>query len=428
MDDYLFSSVKKASVVLAQSSADERNAALLSIAHSLEKNRKRIKEANEKDIERAVENGEKDALVARLKYTDAKIDQSIKGLEEVRSLPDPVFRVREKREIDTSFILEKVQVPLGVIGMVFEARPDALIQIASLALKSGNGLILKGGREATETNRILTSVIKEATAEFSFSSAWIEALETREDVAHLLKADEWVDLIIPRGSNSFVRYVMENTHIPVLGHSDGLCITYVEKSALIEPAVKILVDAKTNYAAACNATETILLDEEIAPYLLPLLDRAFREKGVKVHADETALPYFTSALPATDGDWDTEYLALECAVKCVKSIEEAVEHIARHSSKHTDAIITTDADKADYFVHKVDSADVFVNCSTRFADGYRFGLGAEVGISTSRLHARGPVGLDGLMTTKWILRGHGETVGEYSGPDALHSFHFKELL
>lgn len=428
MDDYLFSSVKKASVVLAQSSADERNAALLSIAHALEKNRERIKEANEKDIEAAVEKGEKDALVARLKYTDAKIDQSIKGLEEVRSLPDPVFRVREKREIDTSFILEKVQVPLGVIGMVFEARPDALIQIASLALKSGNGLILKGGREATETNRILTSVIKEATAEFSFSSGWIEALETREDVARLLKADEWVDLIIPRGSNSFVKYVMENTHIPVLGHSDGLCITYVEKSAYVEPAVKILVDAKTNYAAACNATETILLDEEIAPSLLPLLDRAFREKGVKVHADGTALPYFTSAVPATTDDWDTEYLALECAVKCVKSIEEAVEHIARHSSKHTDAIITTDADKADYFVHKVDSADVFVNCSTRFADGYRFGLGAEVGISTSRLHARGPVGLDGLMTTKWILRGHGETVGEYSGPDAQRSFHFKELL
>ncbi len=427
MDDNFFKSVRGASDILSRSPGAERNAALSSIAEALEKNRDRIKAANERDLAEAERKGEKQSLISRLRYTDGKMAQSIKGLEDVETLPDPVFRIREKREIDKGFVLEKVSVPLGVIGMVFEARPDALIQIASLALKSGNGLILKGGSEARNTNRVLTGVIKDATADFSFGPGWIEELETREDVGELLKADRWVDLIIPRGSNSFVRYVMENTHIPVLGHSDGLCITYAEKSAPLEEAVRILLDAKTDYPAACNATETILVDEELAPSLLPLLDRAFREKGVTVHADGVSLPYFTSALPAVPVDWDTEYLALECAVKCVKSTEEAVEHIREHSSKHTDAIITSDKEKADYFVHNVDSADVFVNCSTRFADGYRFGLGAEVGISTSRLHARGPVGLDGLMTTKWILRGHGETVGEYSGPDSVRSFHFREL-
>lgn len=427
MDLNFFRSVRNAADILSRSAGDERNAALLSIAQAIEKNSDRIKDANERDLAEAAAEGEKQSLISRLKYTEGKMAQSVNGLGEVESLPDPVFRTREKREIDSGFVLEKVAVPLGVIGMVFEARPDALIQIASLALKSGNGLILKGGREARNTNRVLVSIIKEATENFSFGPGWIEELETREDVGELLKADGWVDLIIPRGSNSFVRYVMENTHIPVLGHSDGLCITYAEKSAPPEEAVKILLDAKTDYPAACNTTETILVDEEIVPSLLPLLDRAFSEKGVIVHADSLSLPYFTSAVAAVPDDWDTEYLALECAVKCVKSIEEAVEHIREHSSKHTDAIITSDKDKADYFVRNVDSADVFVNCSTRFADGYRFGLGAEVGISTSRLHARGPVGLDGLMTTKWILRGHGETVGEYSGPSAVRSFHFREL-
>lgn len=427
MDDNFFRSVREAADILSRSAGEERNGALSSIARALEKNMDRIKSANERDLAEAAADGEKPSLISRLRYTDGKMAQSVKGLGEVESLPDPVFRTREKREIDSGFVLEKVAVPLGVIGMVFEARPDALIQIASLALKSGNGLILKGGREARNTNRVLVSIIKEATENYSFGPGWIEELETREDVGELLKAGRWVDLIIPRGSNSFVRYVMENTHIPVLGHSDGLCITYVEKSAPPEEAVKILLDAKTDYPAACNATETILVDEEIVPSLLPLLDRAFAEKGVTVHADSVSLPYFKSAVPAVPDDWDTEYLALECAVKCVKSTEEALEHIREHSSKHTDAIITSDKDKADYFVRNVDSADVFVNCSTRFADGYRFGLGAEVGISTSRLHARGPVGLDGLMTTKWILRGHGETVGEYSGSSVVRSFHFREL-
>ncbi len=426
MDSNLFERVKKASVSLAQSSFDERNSALLAIRDALVKNKDRIDEANKKDLCRAEEKGETSALVARLKYSDSKQQQSLKGLEEVASLPDPIFKVREKREIDSSFVLSKVSVPLGVIAMIFEARPDALIQIASLALKSGNGLILKGGSEAQETNRVLTGIIKEATSSFSFSSDWIESLETRDDVMTLLSADKYVDLVIPRGSGTFVRFVMEHTHIPVLGHAEGLCITYVEKTADIEKSVKILVDAKTQYPAACNATETILVDKEITSSLLPLLSKVFDEKGVVVHADERALPYFKNGVKAIPDDWDREYLDKECAVKVVDSFDEALSHIREHSSHHTDAILTEDKDKAEAFIHSVDSADVFVNCSTRFADGYRFGLGSEVGISTSRIHARGPVGLEGLMTTKWILVGHGETVGEYSGEGA-KSFHFKEL-
>lgn len=426
MDSNLFERVKKASVSLAQTGVDERNSALLAIRDALIKNKDRIDDANKKDLLRAEEKGETSALVARLKYSESKQQQSLKGLEEVVALPDPIFKVREKREIDSSFVLSKVNVPLGVIAMIFEARPDALIQIASLALKSGNGLILKGGSEAQETNRVLTEIIKEATSSFSFSSDWIESLETRDDVMTLLSADKYVDLVIPRGSGTFVRFVMEHTHIPVLGHAEGLCITYVEKTADIEKSVKILVDAKTQYPAACNATETILVDKEIASSLLPLLSQAFEEKGVIVHADERALPYFKNGIKALSDDLNREYLGKECAVKVVDSFDEALSHIREHSSHHTDAILTEDKSKAEEFIHSVDSADVFVNCSTRFADGYRFGLGSEVGISTSRIHARGPVGLEGLMTTKWILVGHGETVGEYSG-DGAKSFHFKEL-
>lgn len=425
MTDELFKKVKDASRFLSQSSLEERNNALFQIADYIGKNRERILKANEEDLKKAGENGESDALLARLKYTEAKIAQSIKGLEEVASLPDPVFKVRERREIDVSFVLEKVAVPLGVIGAVFEARPDAFLQIASLALKSGNGVVLKGGIEAVNTNRVLYEIIREATDNTSFSSSWIGMLETRDDVKELLKASDYVDLIIPRGSKKFVRYVMDNTHIPVLGHADGLCITYVEKSADVKEAVDILIDAKTNYPAACNATETILVDEEIAPALLPLLASSFDEKGVVVHADGKSISYFKNGIPASREDYDTEFLKKECALKVVSSFDEAVDHIEKHSSKHTDAILTSDNLKADEFVRRIDSADVFVNCSTRFADGYRFGLGSEVGISTSRLHARGPVGLDGLMTTKWVLRGHGERVGEYT--EGGKSFHFREL-
>ena len=422
-----FARVRSTASVLSVSEDEERKKALRQIADALEKNRNGIFEQNSVDLENAKDSGIPDSILHRLQFSEEKLGSVTKGLLELADQKDPIGKIREKRELDPGFILEKKTFPIGVIGMIFEARPDALIQIAGLALRSGNGIILKGGREAARSNRILVDVIKEATKDLSFGQDWILGIESHEDVDCLLKAEGYVDLLIPRGSNAFVRHVMENTRIPVIGHADGLCTTYVDRSADPDKAVKVCLDAKAQYPAACNATETFLVNQAIVQDFLPKLAKAFSDNGIKVHADGTAIGYMPESVPATDRDFDTEYLALECAVKVVSSVQEAVEHIQKHGSHHTDAILTNCRENADYFVSKVDSADVFVNCSTRFADGFRFGLGAEVGIATSKLHARGPVGLDGLMTTKWILCGNGQTVAEYSGPDG-KSFHHKELI
>ena len=422
-----FAKVRSAASVLSVSTDDERKKALRLIAEALTSGKNEIFAQNAVDMENAKAAGIPDAILHRLLFSEDKLRSVTKGLLELADQKDPIGKVREKRELDPGFILEKRTFPIGVIGMIFEARPDALVQIAGLALRSGNGIILKGGREAAKSNRMLVKVIKEATKDLSFGSDWILGIESHEDVDCLLKAEGYVDLLIPRGSNAFVRHVMDNTRIPVIGHADGLCATYVDKSADLDKAVKVCLDAKVQYPAACNATETFLVNQDIVSEFLPKLAKVFSDNGIKVHADKKAIAFMPEAVPATDRDFDTEYLALECAVKVVSSVREAVEHIQKHGSHHTDAILTNCRENADYFVAKVDSADVFVNCSTRFADGFRFGLGAEVGIATSKLHARGPVGLDGLMTTKWILCGDGQTVAEYSGPDG-KSFHHKELI
>ena len=422
-----FARTRQASFLLATSPDSERKAALQAVSKALEANRQTIFARNAEDLEKAKQAGITEAVLHRLAFTDEKLSSVRKGLSELAALTDPIGRTREKRELDPGFVLEKKTFPIGVIGMIFEARPDALVQIAGLALRSGNAVILKGGREAERTNRILVKVISEATSSFSFGSDWILGIESHEDVDVLLKAEGYVDLLIPRGSNAFVRHVMDSTRIPVMGHADGRCTTYVDKSADLDKAVTICTDAKIQYPAACNATETFLVHKDIAPVFLPMLNKSLMSHNVKIHADSSALPFMQGAVAATKKDFDTEYLALDCAVKTVSSVQEAIDHIQAHGSHHTDAIITEDKDAADLFVTKVDSADVFVNCSTRFADGFRFGLGAEVGISTSKLHARGPVGLDGLMTTKWILRGDGQTVAEYSGKDG-KSFHHRELM
>lgn len=424
MEEY-FGLVKNASRLLARSSYEERRRAILNIYDTLNLNRDLIKKENDKDLDNAKK--EDSALANRLLFSEEKIDSCLKGLLTIASLPDPIGKTREKREIDDNFILEKRTFPLGVIGMVFEARPDALVQIAALALMSGNGIILKGGKEAKYSNILLYNLIKEATSSLSFSQNWIYLLETREDVLKLLKAEEYVDLIIPRGSSSFVRFVMDNTRIPVMGHSEGLCTTYVDEEIENDGALRIVIDGKTNYPEACNSTETILVNKKIASHFLPLLSRAFEEKNVIVHCDEYSLPYFPYGILSNEEDYYKEYLRKECAIKVVSCVEEAVEHILKHGSGHTDAIVTNNKKNADFFIQNVDSADVFVNCSTRFADGFRFGLGAEVGISTSRLHARGPVGLDGLMTTKWILCGNGECVSDYS-KNGSRTFKYKELV
>ena len=423
----LFGEVRRASSLLAVSSLSERRAALASISRLLDEEKALIKEENDKDLENAEKEGISSSILHRLVFSDEKLRSVKKGYQDLCGLNDPIGKIREKRELDPEFVLEKKTFPIGVIGMIFEARPDALLQIAGLSLLSGNGLILKGGKEASNTNKILVDIIKRATSSFSFGSSWILGIESREDVQVLLKAEKYVDLLIPRGSNKFVRYCMDNTRIPVMGHSDGICHTFVDKSAVFDKAVKVCVDAKVQYSAACNATETFLVHREILPSFLPLLEKVFVENNVKIHADAQSIKYLETAIPMVSGDEKNEYLDKECNIIAVEDVKEAVEHINAYGSHHTDAILTESEENASYFVAFVDSADVFVNCSTRFADGYRFGLGAEVGISTSKLHARGPVGLDGLMTTKWILKGQGETVGEYSGADG-KEFHHRELI
>ena len=411
---------------LATSSDAIRRNALILVAKALEENKEYLFAENRKDLEKAKERGISDAIYHRLIFSEEKLSSVVKGLNDLSLLPDPIGRIREKRELDDNFVLEKVAFPLGVIGMIFEARPDALVQIAGLALRSGNGVILKGGKEAQCSNRALIEVIKKATENTEISDGWILGIESHADVDTLLKAEGDVDLLIPRGSNAFVKHVMDNTSIPVMGHADGICSIYVDESADIDLAVKVVADSKIQYPAACNAVETILVNECIYKEFLPKLKASFDKNGVVVHGDEKAASVI-DVIAATESDYHTEYLSLECVVKVVSSIDEAIAHISSHGSHHTDAIITRDKASEAQFFQEVDSADVFSNCSTRFADGFRFGLGAEVGISTSKLHARGPVGLDGLTTTKWLLRGNGETVAEYSGKNG-KSFKHRELI
>ena len=422
-----FALVRKSASVLAVSSDKERQFYLKEIAKALNTSKAEIFVENQKDISEAKKAGIPEAILHRLLFSEDKLASVTKGLTELADIKDPIGKTREKRELDPGFILEKRTFPIGVIGMIFEARPDALVQIAGLALRSGNGIILKGGKEAKNTNRILVKLIKDATESSTFRSSWILGIESHEDVDCLLKAEGYVDLLIPRGSNAFVRHVMDSTRIPVMGHADGICATFVDESADQDKAVNICVDAKIQYPAACNATETFLIHSKIARQFLPKLNDALTKNNVRIHADERSIRFMKDAISATEADFHTEYLGLECAVKTVDSVQDAVEHIQSHGSHHTDAIITQNVDNAKFFTAYVDSADVFVNCSTRFADGFRFGLGAEVGISTSKLHARGPVGLDGLMTTKWILTGDGQTVAEYSGKDG-KQFHHRELI
>ena len=399
--------LRKGAGRLSSSSDKERQDALLAVASALDSSREIIRKANEEDLKAAEERGIQPALLKRLAFTDEKIDSSIQGLRELCQLPDPIGRTLEKRELDPGFVLERVSFPIGVIAMIFEARPDALVQIAGLSLRSGNAVVLKGGSEARNTNRALVSIISAAAG-----SDWILGVESHEDVNTLLGMDKYIDLVIPRGSNAFVH---------------GICSVYIDASADVDMALTIAVDSKIQYPAACNAAETFLVHKDIAPEFLPKLASRFSELGVKVHADENAIVYMPEAQKAVPSDFDTEFLSLECAVKVVSSIDEAIEHIAEHSSHHTDAIVTGSEESKRRFFQSVDSADVFCNCSTRFADGFRFGLGAEVGISTGKIHARGPVGLSGLMTSKWLLTGHGETVAEYSGKNG-KQFHHKELI
>ncbi|NLB90459.1 MAG: glutamate-5-semialdehyde dehydrogenase, partial [Clostridiales bacterium] len=342
-------------------------------------------------------------------------------IDELMALPDPIGQIQLGRELTEGLKLYQISCPIGVIGVIFESRPDALVQIATLCLKSGNGVLLKGGKEALHTNRALYDAIVLGGERAGLPAGWIGLIETRDEVKEMLACDEDIDLIIPRGSNAFVKYIMENSMIPVIGHADGLCHIYIDKQANVDLAVKVVVDAKTQAVAVCNAVETLLIHQNIADQALPQIAKALEGEGVTLVGDEKASRYYFMDI-ATDVDWETEYLDKKIAIKVVENIEEAITHINRYGSGHTDAIITEDEKAVKRFMMLVDSAGVYHNCSTRFADGYRYGFGAEVGISTGKIHARGPMGLEGLCTYKYQLFGTGNTVGEMEAGKKKYTF------
>lgn len=404
---------------LAVLSGEARNQAVGAIALALEAAAPEILAANAADCAAALEEGLAKPLYERLKLDETKLRGVIAGVRDVARLADPVGQVQLHRQLDTGLVLKRITCPLGVLGVIFESRPDALVQIASLAIKSGNGVILKGGREAVRSCEALTKAIHEGLSSVDLDPAVVRLLTTREETVALLGLDQEVDLIIPRGSNSFVRFVQENTRIPVLGHADGICHLYVDRAADVTQAVAIALDAKTNYPSACNAIETLLVHEAIASEFLAVMVPVFQQAGVELRGDDRTQALGGAAVkPATEADWTTEYSDLILAIRVVDSLEAAIAHINTYGSRHTEAIATQDDTAAAMFISQVDAAGVFHNCSTRFADGFRYGFGAEVGISTQKMPPRGPVGLEGLVTYKYELIGEGHIVDTYSGENA----------
>lgn len=414
--------LKESSRVLGVSTNEERIDLLGKVAAGLRRDWPTIRKANEQDVAEAKEQKIGAALIKRLVFDEQKLNEVILGLKQVAALADPVGKVLQRRLLDDGLILEQISVPIGVIGMIFESRPDALVQIVGLCIKSGNAIILKGGSEAKRTNLALVESIKQSSRGSSIGDAYVTLLESHGDVKEMLTMNDEIDLLIPRGSNAFVTYVMENTSIPVLGHSDGICHLYIDEQADLKKALPIVIDAKTQYPAACNAIETLLLHASLVDVFLPEVGKALKEANVTIHGDERTQAAI-ECIPLEEGDYFNEYLSLELNIRVVDSLEEAIGHIETYGSHHTDAIVSENPEAVRRFFTEVDSADVFANCSTRFADGFRFGFGAEVGISTTKIHARGPVGLDGLMSTKFLLAGSGQIVAAYSGKDAKRYLH-----
>lgn len=415
---------REAASQLAMLSTEAKNQALAAIAPAIESAATEILAANAADCQAAANSIPK-PLYNRLKLDEAKLQGAIAGVRDVGKLPDPAGVVQIHRQLDDGLILKRVTCPLGVLGVIFEARPDAAIQISSLAIKSGNGVILKGGQEAIRSCEAIVQAIHRGLTQTDIDPAVVRLLTTREETLELLQLDQYVDLIIPRGSNSFVQFVQENTRIPVLGHAEGICHLYVDQAADIAKAVEIAVDAKTQYPAACNAIETMLVHQAIAPTFLPLVAHALQTRNVELKGDERTQELVKVAA-ATDTDWATEYSDLILAIRVVDSLSEAIAHINNYGSGHTDAIVTADPAAATAFLAQVNAAGVYHNCSTRFADGFRYGFGAEVGISTQTMPPRGPVGLEGLVTYKYQLVGDGHIAATYSGTNA-KPFHHQDL-
>ena len=405
--------MRLAAVDLGQTSDQQRAQALQAMADALAEHAEAIVAANRDDLERSASEGLAPALMARLKLDADKLAGAIDGVRKVAALADPLGQRQLHRELDAGLVLERVSVPLGVVGVIFEARPDAVVQIASLAIRSGNGALLKGGSEARCTNEAVMKALQAGLANSPVSPDVLALLTTRQESLALLRLDGLVDLIIPRGSNELVQFIQDNTRIPVLGHADGICHLYVDQAADLAKAVRVAVDSKTQYPAACNAIETLLLHRSIAADFLSAALPVFAAAGVQLRGDAESVALGVPEA-ADDEDWRTEYLDLILAVKLVSDLSEATDHIRRYGSRHTEVILTEDPATADRFLAAVDSAGVYHNCSSRFADGFRYGFGAEVGISTQTLPPRGPVGLEGLVTYRYRLRGDGHIAADYA--------------
>ncbi|WP_320674395.1 glutamate-5-semialdehyde dehydrogenase [Prochlorococcus sp. MIT 1341] len=409
----LAAGVRRSAMSLGQKDDNQRKSAIEAMAASLEVNKSKIVVANEKDLKTAKQDGLADALIARLKLDEVKLKGAIAGMLQVADLPDPLGIRQVHRELDENLVLDRVTVPLGVLGVIFEARPDAVIQIASLAIRSGNGALLKGGSEALLTNEAIMKALKEGLHSSEVESDSLALLTTRKESLSMLKLDGFLDLIIPRGSNQLVQFIQDNTRIPVLGHADGICHLYIDSEADLQKALRISIDSKTQYPAACNAIETLLVHHDIAEQFLTLAIPIFNKLGVRLLGDLSSQKLGVQEL-ADESDWSKEYLDLILSIKIVSNIDEAIDHIHRFGSRHTEAIVTSNEQNAEFFLRAVDSSGVYHNCSTRFADGFRYGFGAEVGISTQTLPPRGPVGLEGLVTYRYRLRGDGHIAEEFN--------------
>ena len=416
--------MKQDSYKMASLSLETRNQILSAVKEALMAAKEDIFAANKMDLDAAQANGIADSVKKRLKFDEHKLNDVTGGIDQLISLGDPINNAQFIRELDEGLLLKRVSCPIGVIGIIFEARPDALVQISSLCIKSGNCAVLKGGKETANTNKVLFNIIYDTVVRNGAPENCMFQAEGHSEIDELLACEKSVDLLIPRGSNAFVQYIMNNTKIPVMGHADGICHTYVDSDADIDKACRIIVDAKTQYTAACNATETLLIDRGLGKDGLLKLSDALKESGVRIRGSKEVSDILGCDAMGDD-EFNTEYLDMIISIKLVDGVDEAIEHINRFGSHHTDCIVTENKDVAEKFMNLVDSAGCYHNCSTRFADGFRYGFGAEVGISTGKIHARGPVGLEGLTTYKYKLYGDGHIVAEYA--DGTRSFHHRDL-
>ena len=405
--------VRKAATKICQNSNDQRRDALNQMADSLVNYSDEILEANDYDFNNAKKKGISQSLLSRLKLSKEKLLHGIEGVRKVRDLSDPIGQVQINKKLASGLILQRKTVPIGVIGVIFESRPDAFIQISSLALRSGNAAILKGGSEASQTNEAIFNALRSGLNKSSLDGNALCLLTSRKDSLSMLHLDKEISLIIPRGSNELVKFIQSNTRIPVLGHADGICHLYIDYESDINLGIKVALDSKVQYPAACNAVETLLIHKDIAKEFLSKAIPIFDSQKIELRGDSKSIS-FGVKLSAESQDWSTEYLDLILSVKIVDDLNDAIEHIQTFGSKHTDGIITDNYKTASLFMNAVDSAGVFHNCSTRFADGFRYGFGAEVGISTQSLPPRGPVGLEGLVTYKYFLTGEGHIVDDFS--------------